>query len=178
MAQDTTDDGARAALVTGAGRRIGAAIARVLARAGYAVMLHVHRSHTDAEQLAAEIAGAGGRAAVLPGDLADPEAVAGLVAAARAFGPLSLLVNNASEFNADDIESLERAQFDRTLAVNLTAPLFLAQAFAAQAPEGSSIGVRPPCVLSSRLPRLAWSGPEMVPEPSRSPGIRLQPLLL
>ena len=139
MAQDTSDKRARAALITGAGRRIGAAVARALARAGYAVALHAHRSRAEAERLAAEIDGAGGRAAVVLADLADAAAVRGLVPAAMAFGPLTLLVNNASEFEPDQIEGLERARIERTLAVNLTAPLLLAQAFAAQAPEGASI---------------------------------------
>ena len=128
-----------AALITGAGRRIGAAIARALAREGYAIVLHVHRSRSEAEDVAAEIVAAGGRASIVIGDLADGAALAGLVPAAAAFGPLTLLVNNASLFEEDDIATLDRAAFERTMAVNLTAPLFLAQAFAAQAPPGGSI---------------------------------------
>jgi len=128
-----------AALITGAGRRIGAAIARALSGAGYAVVLHANRSRAEAEELAGEIVGAGGRAHVVLADLTDKDAVQKLVAAAAAFGPLTLLVNSASEFNPDEVGSLERAQFEHTLAVNLTAPLFLSQAFAAQAPDGSSI---------------------------------------
>jgi NAD(P)-dependent dehydrogenase (short-subunit alcohol dehydrogenase family) len=61
------------------------------------------------------------------------------VPAAAAFAPLTLLVNSAAEFEPDEIESLERARMERTFAVNLAAPLFLAQAFAAQAPAGASI---------------------------------------
>jgi NAD(P)-dependent dehydrogenase (short-subunit alcohol dehydrogenase family) len=132
-------DTPRTALITGAGRRIGAAIALALAGAGYAVVLHASRSRADAEKLATEIESAGGKAHVVLADLADPETVKGLMPAAAAFGPLSLLVNSASEFEPDDIAGLERARFERTMAVNLAAPLFLAQAFAAQAPEGSSI---------------------------------------
>ncbi len=138
MAKQTTDT-PRAALITGAGRRIGAAIALALAGAGYAVVLHAGRSRADAEKLAAEIESAGGWARVVLADLADPDSVKGLVPAAAAFGPLSLLVNSASEFEPDDIAGLERARFEHTMAVNLAAPLFLAQAFAAQASEGSSI---------------------------------------
>lgn len=137
---DKADNTARAALVTGAARRIGRAVALALSRAGYAVALHANRSRAEAERLAAEIAGAGGRAAVVLADLADPQALAGLVpAAAAACGPLILLVNNAGEFEPDDIVTLERARYERTMAVNLGAPLFLAQAFAAQAPAGGSI---------------------------------------
>jgi NAD(P)-dependent dehydrogenase (short-subunit alcohol dehydrogenase family) len=76
---------------------------------------------------------------VVMADLADQDAVRKLVPAAAAFRPLTLLVNSASVFEPDEIESLERARFERTMAVNLTAPVFLAQAFAAQAPEGASI---------------------------------------
>jgi len=129
----------RAALITGGARRIGAAIARALARDGYAVVLHANRSRDEAERLAHEINEGGGRAGVVLADLADESAVAGLVPAAVAFGPLSLLVNNAGEFEPDEIMTLQRARFAHTVAVNLTAPLFLTQAFAAQAPEGASV---------------------------------------
>jgi len=124
----------RTALITGAGRRIGAAIALALARAGYGVILHANNSREDAERLAAAITGAGGRAGVVLADLADHEAVSGLVPAATAFGQLTLLVNNAGEFEPDDIETLSHMRFQRAIAVNLAAPLFLSQAFAAQAP--------------------------------------------
>jgi NAD(P)-dependent dehydrogenase (short-subunit alcohol dehydrogenase family) len=126
----------RAALITGGGRRIGAAIARALSHAGYAVVLHAHRSRGEAEALAAEIDADGGRVSIVLADLADHTAVASLVPAAAAFAPLTLLVNNASEFDDDAIDNLDRARFERTFAVNLAAPLFLAQAFAAQAPNG------------------------------------------
>jgi len=132
---------ARAALITGAGRRIGAAIARALAREGYAIMLHAQHSRGDAETLAEEIAASGGQARVVLADLADAEAVRGLLPAAAAFGPLTLLVNNASVFEEDEVATLERAAFERTMAVNLTAPLFLAQAFALQAPTGADAGI-------------------------------------
>ena len=131
----------RAALISGAGRRIGRAIALALSRAGYAVVLHAHRSRSEAEELAGEIAGAGGRASVVLANLADAEALRGLVPAAAAFGPLTLLVNNASVFDDDDIATLERGAFERTLAVNLTAPVFLSQAFAAQAPERADASI-------------------------------------
>jgi NAD(P)-dependent dehydrogenase (short-subunit alcohol dehydrogenase family) len=67
--------------------------------------------------------------------------VRALTASASVFGPLTLLVNNASEFEADEIGTLDRARFERTMAVNLTAPLFLAQAFAAQAPAGANASI-------------------------------------
>ncbi len=139
MADDGRHGARGAALITGGGRRIGAAIARELARAGYAVLLHANRSRADAEALAAEIVKAGGAARVVLADLADAEAVRKLVPAAAAFGPLTLLVNSASEFEPDEIATLTRDGFARAVAVNLAAPLFLSQAFAAQAPAGSAI---------------------------------------
>ncbi len=129
-----------AALVTGGARRIGRAIVLTLARAGYAVAIHANRSHADAQMLGDDIARNGGRAGVVAADLADHDAVIGLVpAAVAAVGPLSLLVNNASAFEPDEIVDLDCEQFDRQLAVNLRAPVFLAQAFAAQASAGASI---------------------------------------
>lgn len=131
---------AGAALVTGAARRIGRAIALALVEAGYAVAIHAHRSTAEAEALAAEIADRGGRATCLFADLADHEAVLALVPRARtALGSLTLLVNNGGEFEPDEIGSLSRERFDRHLAVNLRAPVFLAEAFAAQAPDGACI---------------------------------------
>ncbi|HEY2134609.1 MAG TPA: SDR family oxidoreductase [Xanthobacteraceae bacterium] len=128
----------RAALVTGGAQRIGRAIVLALARHGYAVAIQTRHSLGEAERLCAEIAAAGGRAAVVAADLADHEAVLRLVpAAAAAVGPLTLLVNNAAEFEPDEIGSLERARFDRHIAVNLRAPIFLAEAFAAQPDAGA-----------------------------------------
>ncbi|MSP31661.1 MAG: SDR family oxidoreductase [Pseudolabrys sp.] len=141
MPDDSTHSTPRAALITGASRRIGRAIALELSRAGYAVVLHANRSRTDAEKLAAEIVRAGGRAAVVLADLAEHDAVHGLVPAASAFGALTLLVNNAGVFEPDEIDTLDRARFERAFAVNLAAPLFLAQAFAAQAPEGCDASI-------------------------------------
>lgn len=129
------------ALITGAARRIGAAIARALSRAGYSVVLHANHSRADAEALAREIERDGGRAAVVIGDLADVDALRGIVAAVAAHAPLSLLVNNASLFDEDDAMSMTRDGFERTMAVNLTAPLFLAQAFAAQAPRNAASSI-------------------------------------
>jgi NAD(P)-dependent dehydrogenase (short-subunit alcohol dehydrogenase family) len=136
MADDGTKHAPRAALITGAGRRIGATIALALARAGYAVVLHANNSREDAERLAQAITGAGGRASVVLADLAEQDAVRGLLPAAAAFGQLTLLVNNAGEFEPDDIETLSPARFQRAVAINLAAPLFLSQAFAAQAAVG------------------------------------------
>jgi NAD(P)-dependent dehydrogenase (short-subunit alcohol dehydrogenase family) len=141
MTNDSPKITSGAALITGGGRRIGAAIARALSRAGFSVVLHANRSRAEAEALAASINGEGGRAHVVLADLAEAHAVEGLIAAAAVFGPLTLLVNSASVFDEDEIATLTRAQFDKTMAINLTAPLFLAQAFARQAPDGSDASI-------------------------------------
>jgi NAD(P)-dependent dehydrogenase (short-subunit alcohol dehydrogenase family) len=132
----------KAALVTGAARRIGRAIALALHRAGYAVAIQANRSVGEAQALRDEIVGAGGRAAVVRADLADHAETTGLVAAATgAIGPLTLLVNNASVFEPDAIGALEAERFDRQFAVNLRAPLFLSEAFAAQAKNGANASI-------------------------------------
>lgn len=128
------------ALVTGGARRIGAAIARCLAQAGYRVVIHVNRSRDSADALRDEIIAAGGEAAVCTADLARMDDVGVLVAAAaKPFGSLTLLVNNASEFESDEFGALDPARFDRAMAINLRAPLFLAEAFARQAAGGGCI---------------------------------------
>jgi NAD(P)-dependent dehydrogenase (short-subunit alcohol dehydrogenase family) len=132
----SSSDPPRAALVTGGAQRIGRAIALALVERGYAVALQTWHSRAEADRLCGEIAAAGGRAVALTADLADHAAVTRLVPEAVAtLGPLTLLVNNAAEFQPDEIGRLDRARFDRHFAVNLRAPIFLAEAFAAQLPE-------------------------------------------
>ncbi|MBL8698899.1 MAG: SDR family oxidoreductase [Alphaproteobacteria bacterium] len=125
----------RSALVTGGARRIGRAIVETLAADGYAVAIHCHASRAEADALAARIGAAGGRAAVVVADLADEDAVQGLVPQAeRALGPIGILVNNASVFEHDDARTATRASWDRHLGTNLRAPFVLAQAFAGRLP--------------------------------------------
>ncbi len=127
-----------AALVTGAARRIGRVVARDLAAAGWPVAVHYHRSREDADSLVAEIVAAGGRAVALAADLAREAEVDALVPrAVAALGPLACLVNNASEFVMDKIDTVTRASWDVHIETNLRAPLVLSQAFARQLPAGS-----------------------------------------
>jgi NAD(P)-dependent dehydrogenase (short-subunit alcohol dehydrogenase family) len=130
---------AGAALVTGAGRRIGAAIAQDLGAQGWDVVLHCLSSTDGAEAAAETIRAAGGRAQVLRADLLDDAETAALVPrAAEALGrPLTLLVNNASIFEHDDLATATRQSWDRHMQSNLRAPFLLTQAFAAQAPEAA-----------------------------------------
>jgi NAD(P)-dependent dehydrogenase (short-subunit alcohol dehydrogenase family) len=135
-----------AALITGAGRRLGRAMALDLAARGWDVAVHCNGSEVEAVQVATEARAHGVTAAVLQADLLDDEAVAGLVpAAAGALGrPLTLLVNNASIFEPDTLRDATLASWDRHLGSNLKAPFFLTQAFAAQAPEAGRDGAGEP----------------------------------
>jgi NAD(P)-dependent dehydrogenase (short-subunit alcohol dehydrogenase family) len=139
MAVDEAAFMPRAALVTGAARRIGRAIALALAADGWAVAVHYHASRAPADALVAEIAHAGGQAVALAADLADETAVAGLVPrAVAALGPLGCLVNNASSFENDTVATATRAGWDEHIEVNLRAPFVLMQEFAAQLPTAAS----------------------------------------
>jgi NAD(P)-dependent dehydrogenase (short-subunit alcohol dehydrogenase family) len=122
------------ALITGAARRIGRALALAAAHAGYDVAIHVRAADADAEETRAAAEALGVRARVVTARLDDDAQLSGLVArAAEAVGPLSLLINNASVFRDDRIGSISAASWDAHLAVNLRAPVLLAQAFAEQA---------------------------------------------
>lgn len=122
----------RAVLVTGAGRRIGAAITRALHAAGARVALHCHRSHEEADALAAQLNAARAASAfVLRADLLDVAALPRLVeSAVAALGGLTGLVNNASTFHATALGRITLGDWDDLTGTNLRAPLFLAQAAA------------------------------------------------
>ena len=129
----------KAALVTGGAQRIGRRIVERLASGGLCgrhPLPPLDRRGAGYGRAASPQAG--GRAAVVQGDLADGAAVERLVPeAVRALGPLTLLVNNASEFEPDEIETLSQERWDRHFAVNLRAPAFLARDFAHQLPAGA-----------------------------------------
>jgi NAD(P)-dependent dehydrogenase (short-subunit alcohol dehydrogenase family) len=130
---------ARTALVTGAAVRIGRAIAEDLAAHGWAVAIHCNRSRTEADALAAGINARGGRAAVVQADLANLDLLSTLVERVGAvLEPPELLVNNAAIFEKDEVGSLEPEAWRRQMDINLAAPIFLAQAFAAALPDGKS----------------------------------------
>ena len=120
-----------AALVTGAGRRLGRAFAEGIAARGGAVVVHYGSSQTEAEQTVQAIRAGGGEAIALQADLAHSEQVASLLpAAVEALGDIDLLVNNAALFEAVDLTEVTPDVWNRHFQVNLTAPLLLCQAFA------------------------------------------------
>ena len=126
----------RAVLVTGAAARIGRIVAEALAHDGWAVAVHHRESGDAAKEVVADIEGAGGRAVALGADLAEEAEVETLVArATEALGPLGCLVNNASPFEYDDLQSADRASWDLHMVVNLRAPFVLMQKFAAALPD-------------------------------------------
>jgi NAD(P)-dependent dehydrogenase (short-subunit alcohol dehydrogenase family) len=135
----------RAALVTGAARRIGLAIAERLARSGYRVALHCSpASQEEAAKAAARLAREVGEPHIfaVAGDLADPFLPDRLITIAQAaLGPLSLLVNNASLFVADEAATFDLDRWEKHFAVNLRAPVLLARAFAKQVRAGQAASI-------------------------------------
>jgi pteridine reductase len=121
---------AQTALITGAGRRIGAGIARCLHVAGYNVVLHYLHSETEAQTLADELNRARGDSArLIRADLRQCERLARLVEQAAGFwGGLNVLVNNASRFYPTALGEATEEQWDELLESNLKAPFFLSQA--------------------------------------------------
>lgn len=133
-----TSEASQTVLITGAARRIGRAIALDLAEAGFAVAIHYRNSGTEAEALAQHIRDRRGRARTFQADLADRQALDALVATiGRELGPLTTLINNASEFLPDSIGHLDEKTWDLHLCINLKAPVFLSEAMARQLPEGA-----------------------------------------
>jgi NAD(P)-dependent dehydrogenase (short-subunit alcohol dehydrogenase family) len=123
------------ALVTGAGRRLGRAMALYLAQRGHDVAIHFATSQDEAEEVATEIRTMGRRAVTLTADLLDEAQVETLLPrAADALGPLTVLVNNASIFEYDRIDTSTRRGWDRHMESNLRAPYVLTQGFARQCP--------------------------------------------
>jgi NAD(P)-dependent dehydrogenase (short-subunit alcohol dehydrogenase family) len=125
----------RAALVTGAARRLGRAIALALADAGFAVAVHARETTAEPGATAAAVRARGVAAIVLAADLADEAQTAALLGrAAAALGPIGVLVNNASTFERDEWDTATRESWDRHIETNLRAPFVLTQAFARALP--------------------------------------------
>lgn len=129
----------KTALVTGGARRVGKAIVEDLARHGFAVAIHANGSLEDAGTLARHIVSQGGKAIAIAADLADTAQVRTLVAKAEErIGPIGLLVNNASVFGKDSLDSFDEAVWDLHFALHVKAPSLLASEFAKRLPGGRS----------------------------------------
>lgn len=119
----------RVALVTGAARRVGRAIALELAERGYDVAVHFHTSEADAAQTVADCVARGARAVAFQADLASPDAPQSLVArVASEFSALHALVNSAAVFPVTPLREVTVEVWDAAMHVNLRAPFFLALA--------------------------------------------------
>src|ERR1700722_19920672 len=118
--QKMTNETNKIAIVTGASRGIGAAVAERLASDGFTVVINYSGDTKSAEALARKIEGRGGRALTAKADVSDPKAVHGMFDAAKAaFGGIDVLVNNAGIMQLAKIADSDDALFDRQIAVNL-----------------------------------------------------------
>ncbi|MEL7129875.1 MAG: SDR family oxidoreductase [Pseudomonadota bacterium] len=130
-------DSPGAALVTGAGARLGKAMAEALGADGWHVAVHYRSSTKGAEATAETIQKSGGHATLVQADLANPDSRSDLVArASDTLGrPLTLLINSASTFEVDTAQSFDQASWEFHFQVNTRAPIDLAQQFAAALPS-------------------------------------------
>jgi NAD(P)-dependent dehydrogenase (short-subunit alcohol dehydrogenase family) len=125
------DIAGRNALVTGGAHRVGKSLTLALARKGANVFIHCNRSAGPAEETAGEVEALGARAVVGAADLSDPGQSGVLLATATAeLGPISILINSASGFPEDRLESVTLDEWRRTHDLTLAGPMFLTQAFA------------------------------------------------
>ena len=126
-------------LITGAARRLGRVFALACARAGADVVIHHGHSEADAETLRAEIDGLGRQAWVFQADLRDSSAAQSLIPLINRSTPIHLLLNSAAIFESLTLDSTSIQDWEKHLAINLTAPFILSQSFARQAEEGARI---------------------------------------
>ena len=150
----------RVALVTGAGKRVGRAIAEGLAARGARIAVHYNASRAGADEIVAAINAGGGAARVFHADLSDPDAPARLVRdAAASFGALDVLVNSASHFLRAPLATVTPAQWDQAFAVDLRAAFFATQAAAAVMGERGGVVINMADHLThERWPTLAVHG--------------------
>jgi NAD(P)-dependent dehydrogenase (short-subunit alcohol dehydrogenase family) len=173
------------ALVTGAGQRVGQALALELGAQGYRVLVHFHRSSDGAAETVRLIEAQGGQAVAVGCDLSDQAAVERLIPQLNdQYGPIDVLVNSAASFHNDAIDHLDAAIFDAQIQVNLKAPAFLCAAFARQADHGASIvnildnkvAALDPGFLSYGLTKVAMEGLTKMLSLSLAPKIRVNGL--
>ncbi len=132
----------KTALLTGAGQRIGRAIALKLASMGYSIAAHYNQSQKEAEELARDVRALKQKAETFQCNLFDSDAVSTLINSVRKkFPGLSLLVNNASIFEKSEFPTSSVKNLERYLAVHLKAPYILTQEFARLCKSGSIINI-------------------------------------
>jgi NAD(P)-dependent dehydrogenase (short-subunit alcohol dehydrogenase family) len=174
----------KTALITGAAKRIGAALATSLGKDGWHVCVHYHHSETEAVSVVDDIKRAGGNAVALQADLTKPDGPSLLIQqCVNHAGALTCLVNNASIFEYDTLENLTADALDKHHAVNLRAPMLLARAFASQLPEGeggnivnildNKIFALNPDYLSYTLSKVALNGATEMLAMALAPNIRV-----
>jgi len=154
------------ALVTGAGKRLGRAMALYLAQRGFDVAVHYATSADSANEVVAEIEAMGQRAVAIQADLLDIDAMEGLLpAAAKGLGgPITCLVNNASIFEYDTLEKATRESWDRHMNSNLRAPFVLSQAMAAQGLEAATDDAEEPMAVGLIINMLDQRVRKLTPE--------------
>lgn len=128
---------AKTVLITGAAQRIGRSLALALAKDGWDVVVHYHRSQFEADTLVQQILHLGQKAVSIPADLKEESQAASLIdRAANALGGLTCLINNASVFIQDTADTISHETWEQNLNINVRAPLILSQCFAQQVGEG------------------------------------------
>lgn len=125
-----------AALVTGGAQRVGRAIVVALAAAGCDLVLHYNHSSDAAEATAGEVRALGRQVRLVGADLGDPSRAGEIIAGAGDLAPVRVLVNSAAVFAEDTFDGVDPDAWDRTMAINLGAPVFLTQALARALPDG------------------------------------------
>src|SRR5215208_6907433 len=126
-------------LITGGARRLGRLFALACVQAGANVVIHHGHSDEDAENLRRDIAGLGRRAWIFKADLSNSNQTRELIPQINQSTPLYGLVNSAAIFEPLSMEKTSLQDWERHMAINLTAPLLLSQAFANQAGEEARI---------------------------------------
>lgn len=131
----------RYVLITGSAKRIGRSLALSLAQAGYHIAIHYNRSELQAQSLVAEIEAMGRRSLMVGADLSDFKAVESIIPKIARIGTLAAVINSASIFEAKGFEETDIEVWQRHLAVNLTAPMLLAQSFGRISDKGRIINL-------------------------------------
>jgi NAD(P)-dependent dehydrogenase (short-subunit alcohol dehydrogenase family) len=146
------------AIITGAAKRVGAAIALGLAKRGFDIALHYHGSEVEALETQGHINSLGRRCVLLKADFFKASDSLNLVAqAAQGLGQIDLLVNNASIFNAVGFLDTSEELFDRNIAVHLKAPFFITSEFAKICQRGNVINIIDTTIVRRNVEYFAYS---------------------